>query len=73
MPIINKQGTLFVIDESKISQKARTPAVKNGLYAAIYSEFLGAVENPKYLHLTSIQKFNKLNEFAEKWLKDRGF
>lgn len=73
MPIINKQGSLFVIDDSQISVKARTPAIKNGLYAAIYGEFLGAVENPKYSNLTSIEKFNKLNEFAEKWLKDRNF
>lgn len=73
MSILRRQGAMFVIDDKKLSPKARDIPVKNGLYAAVYEEFFGASENPKYKNLSTLQLFNKMNEFAEKWLKDRGF
>lgn len=73
MNILRKQGPLFVIMDQYLTTKGKNPPVKNALYADIYSEFLGACENPKYQNLTPLEKFNKVNEFAEKWLKDRGY
>ena len=73
MSILRRQGRMFVIDDSKLTPKARDIPVKNGLYAAVYEEFLGASENPKYKHLSTLELFNTMNKFAEKWLKDRGF
>lgn len=67
-----RQNNQFVIDSDLLSSKANTTAVINGLYAAAYLEFRGAVENPKYKDLTALEKMNKLNEFAHNWLKTRG-
>lgn len=71
MSLVRKQGPLFVLNDSQLSTKAKTTPIKNALYAEIYVEFIDAAKNPKYSNLTSLEKFNKVNEFAEKWLKDR--
>ena len=73
MEVISKRSGYFVINESCLTVEARTPAIKNALYADVYVEFLGAVENPKYKDFTILERFNKLNEFATSWLKNRGY
>ena len=72
MNIFKKDGRYFQIDESMLPEEARKNSVLNGLYAAVYTEFKGAVENPQYKNLDPRQRFAKLNEFAENWLKMRG-
>ncbi len=71
--IIFRKNHVFCIDSSKIKPEFRNSSVINGLYAAIYEEFMGAIHNHKYASLTSLEKFKKLNEFAYEWLKKRGF
>jgi hypothetical protein len=73
MPLIYRNGKLFSVNLEYIKPESRTTATVNGLYAAIYDEFKGAVEKDKYKSLTAQQKMENLNSFAEKWLKDRGF
>ena len=41
-------------------------------YEAIYTEFSGANYNADYANLTNLEKFQKVNEFANKWLDERG-
>ena len=72
MSIFYRQNNQFKIDTTKLSSKANTTQIKNALYAAVYQEFFGASENPKYKDLTLVQRINKLNEFAENWLIQRG-
>lgn len=72
MAIFYRQNNQFKIDDSKLSQKAKNTQIKNALYAAVYQEFFGASENTKYKDLTLVQRINKLNEFADNWLKERG-
>ena len=68
----SRKSGMFVLDISKLSPKANKTRLINSLYGAVYEEFRGAVNNPKYKHLTSLQKLNAVNEFAENWLKQRG-
>jgi hypothetical protein len=73
MQIVYRKNSTFCIDETKIKEQFRTSSVINGLYAAIYEEFMGAIHNHKYSSLSSLEKFKKLNEFAYEWLNQRGF
>lgn len=73
MSIVYRNNRLFSIDKEYIKVEHRTSSVINGLYTAIYDEFRGAYENDKYKKLTFAERMSKLNLFAEKWLKDRGF
>lgn len=70
--IFYRQNRLFCIDDSQLSEKAKTLEVKNALYTAVAIEFRGAVEKDEYKNLTYSQKMDKLNIFANKWLEDRG-
>jgi len=70
--LIYRQTNRFIINKAELKPKANTTEIRNALYAAIYDEFSGAVKNPKYRNLTSIEKMNKLNEFANNWLQKRG-
>jgi hypothetical protein len=70
--IVYRQNKLFCIDKDNLSKKALKDDIINALYGAIYTEFSGAVYNDDYKNLTSLEKLNKLNEFANKWLSDRG-
>lgn len=70
--IIYRKNKLFCIDKSKLKPEAQTPEVCSALYAAIYSEFSGAIYNKDYNNLTSLERLNKLNEFATEWLEERG-
>jgi hypothetical protein len=63
---------MFKIDNEYIKPEHRTSSVINSLYAAVYDEFRGASRNEKYKDLTYEQRMAKLNQFAEKWLRDKG-
>lgn len=67
-----RKDNQFVINSKLLSERANTPTVINALYAAVYLEFRGAVDNPKYKDLNTLEKMQKLNEFAHNWLKTRG-
>jgi hypothetical protein len=70
--IIYRQNKLFCIDKSKLKPMAQKNEVIVGLYAAIYSEFVGASKNRQYKDLNGLQKLDKVNEFALNWLSERG-
>lgn len=72
MNIFYRQNRLFKIDTSQLSGDALKPENINALYAAVYAEFVGAVNNPKYKNLTPLQKMTKLNQFAQNWLVNKG-
>lgn len=63
---------MFIIDKKQLKPAAQKDDVCLALYAAIYKEFSGAVYSDDYSHLTSLEKMNKINEFAWKWLEQRG-
>lgn len=71
--IIRRRNSMFVIDKTLLDPKANNPEIINSLYAAIYVEFKGAVKNPNYKNLTPKDRFQKVNDFANDWLKERGF
>lgn len=71
MSIFYRKNKLFKIDTDKLSHKAKTPEIINGLYLAVFEEFRGASDNPKYKRLNYSQKMSELNKFAENWLKIR--
>lgn len=73
MNIINKKNKLFVIDDTKLNKKGKNTSVKNALYMAVYKEFFGAIDNPKYKNMTTLERFSTLNIFAENWLRERNF
>lgn len=70
--IIYRKNKMFCIDKSKLKPEAQRTDVITALYAAIYTEFSGAINNQDYMYLTSLQRFDKLNEFAVDWLTKRG-
>lgn len=71
--IIYRRDNKFHIDKSKLKAHAKRDEIYNALYAEIYLEFSGAVNNPVYKDLTPLARIEKLNEFAYNWLKNRGF
>lgn len=68
---VYRKNHKFHIDKTKLKPAAQSDEICNAMYAAIYLEFRGADKNINYRHLNYIQRFEKLNEFVEKWLKDR--
>lgn len=70
--LIYRKNKMFIIDKSKLKPQARKDDVCTALYAAIYEEFSGASYNQDYMSLDYISRLNKLNEFAWKWLEQRG-
>lgn len=72
MNILFKRNGLFTIDETKLAPSGRNNEIKAALYGAVYEEFLGASQNPKYKDLSPLDRFNRLNDFATTWLQDRG-
>lgn len=70
--IIYRQNKMFCIDKSKLSEKARSNDIINALYAAIYTEFIGASKSQYYKDLTPLERLDKVNEYANKWLSERG-
>ncbi len=71
--VIYRRNKLFIIDKEKIKPHGRKTEVYNALYAAIYTEFQGASNNPNYKDLTNLDKLDQVNTFAFNWLKERGF
>jgi hypothetical protein len=71
--VVYRHNHRFHINTTRIKSEFRSSSVINGLYAAIYEEFMGASQNEKYKKLTPIEKLDKINEFATKWLEKRGF
>lgn len=69
---VKRKNRLFIINENQLKPKAKTTENINALYAAIYLEFRGAINNPKYTGLNDKQRLEKVNLFACNWLKDRG-
>ena len=70
--LIFRKNKVFCIDTTKLKPKANKTDIITALYAAIYTEFSGAVYNSDYSSLTNLEKFEKVNQFANKWLSDRG-
>ena len=70
--IIYRRNKLFCIDKSKIKSQVHKDDACVALYAAIYTEFAGAIYNKDYKDLTSLERLGKVNEFANKWLSERG-
>ena len=70
--LIYRKNKMFIIDKSLLKPKAQREDVYTALYAAIYTEFSGATYNDDYANLTPLEKMRKLNEFAWKWLEQRG-
>lgn len=70
--IVYRKSKFFIIDKSKLKPHAQKNDVIVALYAAIYSEFSGASNNPDYMHLNPLQRLTKVNEFANNWLNSRG-
>lgn len=71
--IIYRKNNLFIIDKDQLLDKPGKEETVLALYSAIYKEYLGAVEQDKYKSMTSVERFNSINEFANNWLKSRGF
>jgi len=71
--VIYRKNKFFIIDKDKLKPLGRKDEVYNALYAAIYTEFQGANENPNYKDLTNLDKLDQVNTFAFNWLKQRGF
>lgn len=72
MNIFYRENRFFKIDTSQLSGEALNSKNINALYAAVYGEFIAAVNNPKYKNLTPTQKMNELNQFAQNWLRSKG-
>lgn len=70
--IVYRKNKMFCIDKSKLKPEAQKNDIITALYAAIYTEFLGANYNADYKDLSSLERFEKLNEFAFNWLSTRG-
>lgn len=70
--IIYRKNKLFCIDKSKLSPKACKDEIINALYAAVYMEFSGANYNEEYKNLNFLERLDKVNQFANKWLAERG-
>lgn len=69
--LIYRKNKMFIIDKSQLKPHAQKEDVYQALYAAIYQEFSGANYNQDYSELTALERMNKLNEFARKWLTER--
>jgi hypothetical protein len=71
--LIYRENKLFKINKELLPEKAKTNAVINALYAAVYLEFINADKNPKYKDMTSLDKINSVNNFALQWLVNNKF
>ena len=70
--IVYRKNKLFCINKSLLKPEARKDDVCIALYAAIYTEFSGAVYNTDYKDITPIERLDAINAFAENWLDERG-
>ena len=72
-PVIIRKNRLFIIDETVLPELANTIPIRGALYAAIYGEFKGAALSESYKNFTIEQRMKAINDYAWKWLTDRGF
>ena len=70
--IIYRKNKMFHIDTDKLSSKANKTDIILAIYSAVYTEFSGANNNPDYKDLTNLEKLDKVNQFVNKWLNERG-
>ena len=70
--VIIRKNRMFVIDKSQLKTKAKKDEVCTALYAAIYTEFVGASKNPAYRGKDHKAMLDEVNRFAFNWLKERG-
>lgn len=70
--LIYRKNKLFCIDKEQLIPAAKKDDVCVALYAAIYMEFSGAVYNTDYKDLSPTERLDKINEFANNWLDERG-
>jgi hypothetical protein len=70
--VVYRKNKMFCIDKSKLKPEAQKNDIIVALYSAIYTEFSGASLNSDYKDLTSLERFERVNEFANNWLKKRG-
>ena len=70
--IIVRKHNMFIIDKSQLKDKAKKDEICTALYAAIYSQFIGANKHPNYASLTHFERMTKINEYANNWLNERG-
>lgn len=71
--LIYRQDRMFKIDQAQLSPKAKAPSVVNALYADIYTEFLDAQYNPKYMNMSLLERMEAVNDYALNWLTNKGF
>jgi hypothetical protein len=71
--LIYRDNRFFKIDESQLPAKAKASSITNALYADIYVEFVDAQLNQKYSNMDLKQRMQAVNDFARKWLQDKGF
>lgn len=72
-PVIVRKNRFFSIDENILPEKANKTPIKLALYAAIHEEFKGAAFSKAYKNLTPEQRIQRVNDYAWKWLTDRGY
>lgn len=72
MNIILRQSKRFVVNKTILPESAKNSSTINGLYAALYDEFLGASEKEKYKNMTYQQRIQEVNTYAIMWLQKQG-
>ena len=72
-PVILRRNRLFCICEKALPSEANKTPIKGALYAAIHEEFKGAAYSDHYKTLTTEQRMKSINDYAWKWLEERGF
>lgn len=71
--LIYREGRLFKINRDKLPEMARTVAVTNKLFIAIFREFQGASENEKYSSFSYKERLELVNKYAKEWLLKQGY
>ena len=58
--LIYRENKLFKINKELLPEKAKTNAVINALYAAVYLEFINADKNPKYKDIVPLYEVGSM-------------
>lgn len=64
---------MFRINQNELPEAARNVRTMNALYTALHMEFRGAQVSDKYSKMTTQEKMTAIEDFAQTWLKRRGF
>lgn len=72
-PVVIRKNRLFCIDEKVLPVAANKTPLKGSLYAAIHEQFKGAAFTDSYKNMTVQDRIKAINDFAWKWLEERGF